>query len=226
MIEDAIGHRFADPALRDQALTHPSYAAENEGSEHYERLEFLGDAVLDLAVTQYLYAAMPDASEGEMTLVRAAIVAEPALAEIGRSWGVPDELRLGRGESQTGGRDKDSIIADAVEAVLGAIYLDAGYERVEDIVTRHWSQLADDRAIAPGQADYKTRLQEVMVAAGRDVRYRVRDAGPQHAKEFTAVVVSNGEELATGTGSSKKRAEQEAARLALEALRANGDSDY
>jgi ribonuclease-3 len=217
-IEDVIGYHFSDAALRDQALTHPSFSAEHPEADHYERLEFLGDAVLELATTQYLYATMSGATEGEMTLVRAAVVAEPALARIGRDWGVPAAIKLGRGEGLSGGQEKDSIISDVVEALLGAVYLEAGYERVEEIVTRHWSELADQRATAPGHRDYKTRLQEILVASGRQVRYLVSDDGPQHAKEFTATAVSDGDELATGTGSSKKRAEQEAARLALERL--------
>lgn len=204
--------------MRDEALTHPSFAAEHAMASHYERLEFLGDAVLQMAVTRYVYAAMPGAPEGDMTLVRAGVVAEPALAAMGRAWGVPDAVRLGRGETLTGGRDKESIVSDVVEALLGAVYLEAGFAAAEEIVLRHWTDLIDDLTAAPGRRDYKTRLQEVLVAAGTDVSYIVTDTGPQHAKEFTATAVSVGEELATGHGSSKKRAEQDAARLALEKL--------
>ena len=217
-LEDAIGYRFRDTALLDEALTHPSYTAENEGDLDYDRLEFLGDAVLQLAVTRHLFEAMPAAPEGEMTLVRAAVVSEPMLAEIAKTWGVQDTVRLGKGEELTGGREKDSILSDVVEALIGVIYLEAGFAAAEEVVRRHWAEAIDERAVAPGLRDYKTRLQEVLIAAGRDVRYVVTDAGPQHAKEFTATAVSAGEELATGVGSSKKRAEQEAARLALEGL--------
>lgn len=217
-LEKAIGYQFESAELRDEALTHSSYTAEHPGSPDYERLEFLGDAVLQLAVTRYLYAAMPDASEGEMTLVRAGVVSEPTLAAIGKGWGVSEAVRLGRGEELSGGRDKDSIVSDVVEALLGVVYLEAGLEAAEAVVGRHWSQIIDERAISPGERDYKTRLQEVLVAAGGDVEYVITDTGPHHAKEFTARAFSGDEELATGTGSSKKRAEQEAARRALERL--------
>ncbi|MFB3099754.1 MAG: ribonuclease III [Acidimicrobiia bacterium] len=214
-LEEAMGYRFQDPAMRDEALTHPSFAAEHAMAPNYERLEFLGDAVLQMAVTRYVYSAMPGAPEGDMTLVRAGVVAEPALAAMGRAWGVPDAVRLGRGETLTGGRDKESIVSDVVESLLGAVYLDAGFAAAEEIVLRHWAELVDDLTAEPGRRDYKTRLQEVLVAGGTDVSYVVTDTGPEHAKEFTAIAVSAGEELATGHGSSKKRAEQNAARLAL-----------
>ena len=217
-LEQAIGYSFADAQLLDEALTHPSFAAEHPGFADYDRLEFLGDAVLQLAVTRYLYTAMPTASEGDLTLVRAGVVSEPALAVIGRAWGVPQAIRLGRGEDLSGGRDKDSIISDVVEALLGVVYLESGFAAAEEIVQQHWGPLIDERAAAPGHRDYKTRLQEVLVASGREVDYVITDTGPQHAKAFTATAVSEGEELATGMGSSKKRAEQEAARVALERL--------
>ncbi|GMQ85503.1 MAG: ribonuclease III [Acidimicrobiia bacterium] len=217
-LEEAMGYRFESPAIRDEALTHPSFAAEHGMAPHYERLEFLGDAVLQLAVTRYVYAAMPGASEGAMTLVRAGVVAEPALAAVGRAWGVPDAVRLGRGETLTGGRDKESIVSDVVEALLGAISLEAGFAAAEQIVVQNWAVLIDGLTATPGRSDYKTRLQETLVAAGTDVSYVVTDTGPEHAKEFTATVVSAGEELATGHGSSKKRAEQDAAHLALKNL--------
>jgi ribonuclease-3 len=217
-LEQAVGYPFSDAQLLEEALTHPSFAAEHPGFPDYDRLEFLGDAVLQLAVTRYLYTAMPAASEGDLTLVRAAVVSEPALAAIGRAWGVPRAIRLGRGEDLSGGRDKDSIISDVVEALLGVVYLEAGVAAADEIVQRHWGPLIDERAAAPGHRDYKTRLQEVLVASGREVDYVITDTGPQHAKVFTATAVSEGEELATGMGSSKKRAEQEAARVALERL--------
>ena len=222
-LEQAIGYRFENADLRDEALTHSSYTAEHEGAADYDRLEFLGDAVLQLAVTRYIYEAMPGASEGEMTLVRAGVVSEPTLAAVGKEWGVSDAVRLGRGEELSGGRDKDSIVSDVVEALLGVIYLEGGLAAAEEVVVRHWGRLIDERAVAPGQRDYKTRLQEILVAAGSDVEYVITDTGPQHSKEFTAIAVSGDRELATGVGSSKKRAEQEAARRALERLEAAGE---
>jgi ribonuclease III len=214
-LEEAMGYRFRDPELIDEALTHPSHTAESDGEVDYDRLEFLGDAVLQLAVTRFLFEAMPGSAEGEMTLVRAGVVAEPMLAEIARTWGVPQAVRLGKGETQTGGRDKDSILADVVEALIGAVYLESGFEDAEALVRRHWAEAIEERAAAPGGRDYKTRLQEVLVADGRTVRYQVTETGPQHAKEFTATVLADGEPLSVGEGTSKKRAEQDAARKAL-----------
>jgi len=217
-LEDALNYRIDNEALLVTALTHGSYASEHPGAADYQRLEFLGDAVLEVTVTRYIYEHFPEATEGEMTLIRAGVVAEPALASVAREWGIPGLVRLGRGEETTGGRDKNSILSDVVESLLAAVYLDAGIERVERIVHRHWAPMIAERAGIPGGRDYKTRLQEVLVADGRDVEYAVTETGPQHARQFTATVRSSGDDLATGTGTSKKRAEQDAARLALEGL--------
>jgi len=212
---DVLGYRIADDGLLAAALTHPSYASEHSGVSDYQRLEFLGDAVLELAVTRYLYDGFPDATEGEMTLMRASVVSEAALALVAHRWGIPDLVRLGRGEEATGGREKRSILSDVVESLLAAVYLDDGFGRIESIVREHWKPMIDERAVTPGRTDYKTRLQEVLVASGRDVEYVVTAEGPQHARVFTAIVRSEGEDLATGTGTSKKRAEQDAAKQAL-----------
>ena len=217
-LESVVGIRFNDLALLETALTHPSYASEHSQCGDYQRLEFLGDAVLELAVTHYIYGEYPDATEGEMTLLRAAVVSEPALALIAETWGIGDFLRLGRGEDLSGGRDKRSILSDVVESLLAAVFLDAGFDRAEHIVRDHWAAMIDERASAPGHRDYKTRLQEVLVASGKTVAYDVAEEGPQHAKLFTATVHASGETLATGTGTSKKRSEQEAAQRALEGL--------
>ena len=215
-LEDALDYRIGNDALLATALTHGSYASEHPGSADYQRLEFLGDAVLEVTVTRYIYEHFPEATEGEMTLIRAGVVAEPALASVAREWGVPGLVRLGRGEETTGGRDKNSILSDVVESLLAAVYLDAGIERVEQVVHRHWAPMIAERAGTPGGRDHKTRLQEVLVADGHDVEYAVTETGPQHARQFTATVRSSGDDLATGTGTSKKRAEQDAAKLALE----------
>ena len=219
-LEGVWGFRLGNLALLERALTHPSYASENARCSDYQRLEFLGDAVLELAITHHIYREYPDATEGEMTLLRAAVVSEPALGLIAEAWGVGDLMLLGRGEDQSGGRDKHSILSDVVESLLAAVFLDAGFERAEQIVSEHWAAMIDERAIAPGHRDYKTRLQELLVASGRTVAYDVSDEGPQHAKRFTATVHVSGEKLATGIGTSKKRAEQAAAREALTALEA------
>jgi len=217
-LESVLGQRITDVALLQRALTHPSYASEHARSTDYQRLEFLGDAVLELAVTHFIYQEYPTAPEGDMTLLRAAVVSEPALATIADAWGIGDLLLLGRGEDLSGGRDKRSILSDVVESLIAVVFLDAGFERAEQIVRDHWGPMIRVRAGAPGHRDYKTRLQELLVAAGRIVQYDVVEEGPQHAKRFTATVHSSGEALATGEGTSKKRAEQEAARQALEVL--------
>ncbi len=217
-LELAFDYQIADETLFVTALTHGSFASEHPGASDYQRLEFLGDAVLEVAVTRYIYEHFPEATEGEMTVMRAGVVAEPALASIAREWGIPQMIRLGRGEESTGGRDKNSILSDVVESLLAAVYLDASIERVEQIIHKHWAPMITERAATRGGLDYKTRLQEALVADGRDVEYGVTETGPQHAREFTAVVQSAGDTLATGTGTSKKRAEQDAARLALEGL--------
>lgn len=217
-LEGVLGYRIADLDLLERALTHPSYASENPRSVDYQRLEFLGDAVLELAVTSCIYDEYPAATEGEMTLLRAAVVSEPALASIAESWGLPNRLILGRGEELSGGRGKHSILSDVVESLLATVFLDAGFSRVNQIVRDHWAPMIHERAGTPGQLDFKTRLQERLVAAGRTIEYTVTETGPQHAKHFAATVRSSGEDLASGSGTSKKRAEQDAARRALEVL--------
>lgn len=216
--EGVFGHRIADPVLLERALTHPSYASENQQSLDYQRLEFLGDAVLELAVTSFIYDEYPAATEGEMTLLRAAVVSEPALTSIAESWGLRDWLLLGRGEELSGGRGKGSILSDVVESLLATVLLDAGFGRANQIVRDHWGPMIRERAGEPGQRDSKTRLQEALVAEGRTIEYLVTETGPQHAKHFAATVRSSGENLASGSGTSKKRAEQDAARKALELL--------
>ncbi len=206
-----IGYRFGDGGLLGTALTHRSYVAEHPGATSYERLEFLGDAVLQLAVTRHLYERYPAAAEGEMAKIRAAVVSEPALARLARSFGIAAAIRLGRGEERTGGREKDSILSDVVEAVLGVVYLEGGFDVAAEVVRRHWAPLIEERAAAPGRRDYKTRLQELLVREGLFPEYRVEAEGPQHAKHFTAVVSAGGNVLGRGTGTSKKRAEQAAA---------------
>ena len=217
-MQEGLGHTFADEGLLIEALTHRSYMAEQELDTSYERLEFLGDAVLQLAITHYLYEGYPTMAEGEMAKVRAAVVNEAALAEVGRSFDMGPALLLGRGEELSGGRDKDSILSDVVEAVLGAVYLEAGFTDASRIVRRHWQSLVDDRASDPGKRDYKTRLQEHLARTGLKPRYEITDSGPEHDKHFKAAVWVDGRLIGTGEGSSKKRAEQQAARLAGERL--------
>ncbi len=210
-LEQALGYSFKSPELAQLALTHRSYAAEHEMTISYERLEFLGDAVLQLAVTRHLYDEYADLAEGEMAKVRAAVVNQRSLAAIARRLEVGEHLLLGQGEERSGGRDKDSILADVFESLLGAIYLDGGYEPAADLVLTLLVPLIAERAAAPGSKDFKTRLQEALAQRGLQPRYEISETGPDHAKVFTAELWVDGEMIATGIGTSKKRAEQAAA---------------
>ena len=217
-LQQALGWQFEDTDLLRTALIHRSYASEEMLDESYERLEFLGDAVLQLSVTDHLYTTYPDLAEGEMAKVRAAVVNEFTLATMARHLGLPDAILLGRGEELTGGRDKDSILSDVVESILGALYLDAGFHEARRIVLERWTPLITERAAAPGRRDFKTRLQEDLAREGLHPRYEIDEEGPEHAKRFTARVVADGRVLGEGSGTSKKRAEQEAAEAAAALL--------
>lgn len=220
-LEATLGYTFTDRSLLDLALTHRSLEAEDERESSNERLEFLGDAVLGLVIADELLANW-DMDEGAMAKVRAAVVSEPALAGVARDLHLGDHLRLGKGEQTSGGRDKSSILADALEAVIGAVFLDGGFDPARSFIVENWEDLVAERALAPGERDYKTRLQEVLARRGAVPEYSVGGIGPDHAREFTAAVSVEGTTLGGGTGSSKKRAQQEAAREALAAL---GEAD-
>ncbi len=213
-----LDYEFKSTELANLALTHRSYAAEHTLDVSYERLEFLGDAVLQLAVTRHLYDTYEDLAEGELAKVRAAVVNQKALATVARQLGIGDYMLLGQGEERSGGRDKDSILADVVEALLGAIYLDGGYERASDLVLRLLVPLIGERAIAPGRLDFKTRLQEELAQRGQQPKYVITESGPDHAKSFVAELWVDGEVIGSGEGSSKKRAEQAAASNAAAAM--------
>jgi len=204
-----------DPALLEIALTHRSYAYENGGLPTNERLEFLGDAVLGVVVTETLYGRYPDLSEGQLAKMRAAVVNAGALADVARTIGLGDHLRLGRGEDATGGRDKSSILADALEAVVGAVFWARGIDAARRLVHALFDPLVDRAAELGAGLDWKTSLQEVAAAAGRGVpEYRVSETGPDHAKQFSADAVVGGQVLGQGSGRSKKIAEQQAAAAA------------
>lgn len=221
-LADRVGHTFAEPALLRLALTHRSVSSENPARKDNERLEFLGDAVLQLIVTDLLYDSYPQLAEGQMAKVRAAVVSRPTLAEIARSLRIGEDIELAASEEATGGREKDSILADAVEAIIGAIYLDGGLEPAREVIVELWADKVAERAKEPGVKDYKTRLQELTARDGRRPEYRVEGTGPDHDRRFTAVVSVDGTEYGSGEGRSKKEAEQEAAARALDAL--TGDS--
>jgi ribonuclease-3 len=201
-----------DPALLEQALTHRSFAYEHGGLAHNERLEFLGDSILGQAVTVMLYNDNPDLDEGDLAKRRASLVSSVALAEVARSIGLGSHIRLGKGEEQTGGRDKSSILADTVEAIIGATYLDQGGDVATKLVLRLITPLLDDPDRFGAAMDPKTSLQELSARLGRGLpSYRVSDSGPDHSKRFHASVLLGAEVIATGGGSSKKQAEMAAA---------------
>ena len=214
-LESVLGHRFSDRSLLEAALTHRSYRADEPGAPDYERLEFLGDAVLQLAVTDAIYRDYPAMPEGQMAKLRATVVNEEVLASLGRSIELGPEIRLGKGEQATEGADKDSILADVVEALLGAIYLDSGYETAAAVAISMLEETITDRADQPGGGDFKTRLQELLAKRSLKPKYQVSNAGPDHDKVFQAKVKVGGEVLGSGSGSSKKAAEQSAAEEAL-----------
>jgi ribonuclease-3 len=216
-LASAIGVGFSDPELARLALVHRSYAFEQALTETNERLEFLGDAVLGVVVTDIAYRAFPDLSEGDLAKLRAATVNMHALAEVARELGLGELIQLGRGEEMSGGRDKASILADGLEAVLGAIYLDQGMDASFEVIRRLFEPRIYAYVRGEGGRDYKTSLQEMASAElGMLPEYRLTESGPDHLKEFTATVFLAGEAWGEGRGRSKKEAEQEAAREASE----------
>ena len=214
-----LDHDFTDPDLFLLALTHRSYCAEHDRAESNERLELLGDSVVGLAVTEHLYRTLPDRDEGVLAKIRSSVVSESALAEVAEEIGLGAVLLLGRGELLSGGRSKPSILADAFEAVVGALYLDAGYAIAARAVVQLLAPQIEAATIGPGGHDYKTRLQELTAQRfERAPVYALTESGPEHGKRFHATVSVDRRPLGTGVGTSKKRAEQAAARAAWDAL--------
>jgi ribonuclease III len=215
--------RFTDEELLARAVAHRSWCAETSGVASNERLEFLGDAVLGLIVTDHIFRTYPALPEGELAKVRASVVSAAALAEVALEMDLGPALLLGKGEDASGGREKPSILADAVEAVIGAVYLDGGWDAAAELVLGLLGERIAEAAAGPGGQDYKTRLQEL---AARELEtlptYAVTDDGPDHAKRFFASVDVGGRAQGRGEGRSKKQAEQAAARQAWERLRASG----
>ena len=216
-LQKKLGYSFNDAALLKTALTHSSYANENKksGAVSNERLEFLGDSVLGMTVASIIFNGEPDMTEGRMTKLRSELVCEKSLASLAESLSLGEHLMLGHGEEKTGGRKRPSILADMVEAILGAMYLDGGLEPVKRLVSEHLEPRADPAALE--NTDYKTSLQEfVQEKSGRTLSYHITDeSGPDHLKTYSVEVRLNGVSFGIGTGRSKKEAEQEAARAAL-----------
>jgi ribonuclease III len=222
-----LGRGFEDPTLLLQALSHRSWCSEAGGHPSNERLEFLGDAVLGLLVADHCYRAYPESTEGDMAQVRAAVVNTHVLAEMAAELDLGSAVRLGRGEEASGGRRKSSILADCFEAVIGAIYLDGGWDAARTFVMDHLLERIVDAAAGPGASDHKTRLQEFVVHRhGQAPRYEVVGSGPDHNRRFTADVYVAGRLAGQGDGRSKKDAEQAAARVAWESetARSRGDA--
>ena len=208
-----------DPDLLRQSLTHRSFAYENGGLPTNERLEFLGDSVLGIVITERLFRDFPEEPEGQLAKLRAAVVNAGALADVARALGLGQYLRLGKGEESTGGHDKSSILADAMEAVIGAMYMSTDLETTRAFLERVFGPLIESSAQLGAGLDWKTSLQERAAQTDNGVpEYRVSDTGPDHAKEFTAEVLVGGRVLGRGVGRSKKVAEQEAAAQAYAAL--------
>ena len=207
--------------LLRQALCHRSWCAENPGAESNERLEFLGDAVLGLAVTDHIFRTYPDLPEGDLAKLRASVVNAETLADVAATMGLGSVMLLGKGEDSSGGREKPSILADAIEAVIGAVYLEAGWDEAAQLVLTLLEDRIEESASGPGGGDYKTRLQELAARnCLESLRYEVDDEGPDHAKWFHARVLVDGRSMGEGQGRSKKQAEQAAARMAWAALSA------
>ncbi len=217
-LEERIGIIFQNKDVAIQSLTHSSYSNEHRGQvEDNERLEFLGDAVLQLVATDFLYKLYPEMAEGELTTIRSAMVSRKTLGDIAKSLHLGDFLRLSQGEERSGGRTKDVILANTIEAILGAVYFDQGYEQAKKFVETHILAHLDRILQEEGHVDPKSRLQEL--AQERDKitpNYTVvMEEGPDHKKIFTVVVCLGDEELAQGKGSSKQKAEEDAAKNAL-----------
>ncbi len=223
-LEEKIEYHFRNPNLLTVAVTHTSYANEHrkQGVHHNERLEFLGDAVLEVISSEYLFRKYPEKEEGELSKLRASMVCEPSLAKCARDLGLPQFLRLGKGEEQMGGRKKDSITSDATEAVIGAIYLDGGFEAARKFVMKH---ILLDLNREDLFVDEKTRLQEIVQEKNQHVAYQLlSEEGPDHDKKFRSAAVVGDHVIGTGSGRTKKAAEQNAALEAIRKLTVSGKS--
>jgi len=220
-LQEKLDYSFNNTSLLIESLTHSSYANENVKSitSSNERLEFLGDSLLGMAIALLIFESKPELSEGQMTKLRAELVCEKSLAALALEMDLGSYLLLGRGEENGGGRCRPSILSDAFEAVLAAIYLDGGYTPIKQLVSVHFKSRIENPTV--GYSDYKTTLQEItQVKPGQSLTYDISDEfGPDHDKSFTVDVKLNGRILGTGTGKSKKSAEQEAAKAAVNLLK-------
>ena len=213
-----LGYEFTNVSLLETAMHHRSWNAENDGGESNERLEFLGDAVLGWVVADIVYTQHSDLPEGKLTDLRKSVVTANALAEVAAELGIGEFLMLGKGEDTAGGREKTSILSDALEAVIGAVYIDAGPQATHDVVSALMGKRIVDAVGGLDRLDAKTRLQELASKFEAHVHYKVEDEGPDHEKMFFATVFVGDRELGYGEGKSKKAAEQIAAEIACDVL--------
>lgn len=220
-LEESLGHAFQNRGLFTEALTHRSFANEYKTVDlpDNERLEFLGDAVLDLVISEYLMTQLPDMSEGQLTRIRADVVSMPGLAQVADSLDIAPAMLLGKGEERSGGREKSSLLADALEALIGAVFTDGGYEAARTVVLPLFVPMLEQASKVEG-LDFKSRLQEILQASQRALPiYRVADAsGPAHERIFRVEVIVEDSVISSAEGRTKKSAEQAAAKLALVAL--------
>lgn len=216
-LQDCIHHRFAQVKFLEVALTHSSFANEQEGNADNERLEFLGDAVLELTISEEGFKRYPEAAEGQLTRIRSQLVKEPSLAKLARGLDLDKYIRLGRGEELQGGRERDALLADALEALLGAVFLDGGFEAAKNTILVIFENEWPAMAVLPETKDYKSQLQEVAQERFKDrpVYVLAGTSGPEHEKVFEVDVTLPRGEVFRGTSTSVKRAEQESARTAL-----------
>ena len=221
---ERLGYFFKDVSLLETALTHPSLGGDKH-IPHYQRLEFLGDAVLELAVSRYLFTHYPSVQEGKLTFARARLVREETLFAASKKYGLAEFIRLSPGEEHTGGRNKPSIVSDVMEAVFAAVYLDGGYDQAERLILRTLSEALAGDPFA-GVTDHKSRLQMLTQKNGGStpVYELVSASGEAHRPTFTMRVLLDGRELATGTGSSKQAAQQQAAEIAYNKLKGSADA--
>ena len=217
-LENRLGHRFGDLDQLELAVTHRSWCAEHDHGPSNERLELLGDAVLSLVVADFLYREFPGLPEGQMAKTRAAVVSADTLADVAADLGLGAHLRLGKGEEGSGGRAKPSIVSDALEAVVGAVYVDGGLESARRFILGRLGDRINEAASRPGSRDYKTLLQEAAARERLDSpEYEVTETGPQHNRLYRAKVRIGGEVYGTGQGTTIKQAQRQAARVALQA---------
>lgn len=218
----ALGVPLSDEVI-NLALTHRSFAYESGGIPTNERLEFLGDSVIGLVITEEIYKRFPEMDESGLSPLRSGVVSTRALSQVARSLGIGREVRIGRGEEVTGGREKNSILADSLEALIGAIYLEHGLEKAEHAIITLMQEAIEEAISRGATLDGKTSLQELVAARGEgSPEYEISESGPDHAKEFQATAIVAGERVSAGRGKSKREAEQEAARLAYQILLERG----